>query len=141
MKIKLKKISKNIKIPSYAHSGDAGLDLYSQESYNLMSGKRHEFVLGFALEVPEGYVGLVWDKSGLSFKHGLHCLGGVVDSTYRGEVKIMLVNLGGKPYRIEKGDKIAQLLIQPISHTDIEVTQKLKKTLRGSGSFGSTGRK
>lgn len=141
MKIKLKKLNPDIKIPTYAHPGDAGLDLYSQETFVLEPGKRHEFTLGFALEIPEGYVGLVWDKSGLAFKYGLHCLGGVVDHGYRGEIKIMIMNLGDEVYKIEKDDKIAQLLIQPVENAKIEIVEELNKSYRGEGAFGSTGKK
>jgi dUTP pyrophosphatase len=141
MEIKLKKLKPNIKLPSYAHAGDAGLDLYSNETFEIMPGERHEFALGFALEIPIGYVGLVWDKGGLSFKHGIHCLGGVGDAGYRGEYIICLINLGEISYKIEKGDKIAQLLIQPIKRVEIEVVKNLDETSRGDGAFGSTGKK
>lgn len=141
MQIKIKKLADDAKLPSYAHSHDAGMDLYSCETFLLEPNERHAFDLGFAMEIPEGFVGLVWDKSGLSFKYGLHCLGGVIDSTYRGEVKIMIINLGEKPYQVEKGDKIAQLLIQPIVSAKIIETSKLDKTAREDGAFGSTGKK
>ena len=141
MEIKLKKLKSKIKLPFYAHPGDAGLDLYSQETFVLEPGKKHEFTLGFALEIPVGFVGLVWDKGGLGFKHGIHCLGGVCDAGYRGEYIVCLVNLSNKPYKIEKGDKIAQLLIQPVESVDIKVVRKLNNTSRGGGAFGSTGKK
>lgn len=141
MKIKLKKLNPDVKLPSYAHPGDAGLDLYSQETFLLEPGERHEFALGFALEIPEGFVGLAWDKGGLSFKHGLHTIGGVGDSGYRGEYIIALTNLGNKPYQIEKDDKIAQLLIQPVENAKIEIVEELSKSSRAAGAFGSTGKK
>lgn len=139
--IKLKKLSPDLKNPYYAHPGDAGLDLFSRESLTLKPGERHEFALGFALEIPEGFVGLIWDKSSLSFKYGLHALGGVFDSNFRGEYKIMLINLGSASYTINKGDKIAQLLIQPIIKAKIKIVDNLSSTSRGSDWLGSTGKK
>lgn len=140
MKIKLQKLNPDVKILSYAHPGDAGLDLYSQEDCTLQPGERHEFSLGFALEIPDGFVALVWDKSGLAFKHGIHSLGGVIDAGYRGEYKVTLINLGHEPYLFEKGDKLAQLLIQPKISAQIEVADKLTDSSRGVGAFGSTGK-
>jgi len=141
MEIKIQKLSRSTILPKYAYQGDAGLDLFSQENYILKPLERHEFGLGFALELPTGAVSLIWDKSGLAAKHGIHLLGGVIDSGYRGEYKAIMVNLGSKPYKVEKGDKIGQLLIQPVMHVTIKQTKKLSNTSRGQGGFGSTGRK
>jgi len=141
MEIKLQRLSRKAIIPKYAHQGDAGLDLFSQENYTLEPLERHEFDLGFALELPAGAVSLIWDKSGLAIKHGLHLLGGVIDSGYRGEYKVIMINLGSKPYKVEKGDKIGQLLIQPAMHVTIKKTKKLSNSSRGQGGFGSTGAK
>jgi dUTP pyrophosphatase len=141
MTIKFQKLNKSVKIPSYAHPGDAGLDLYSQDNVVLKPGQRHEFALGFALEIPKNYVGLIWDKGSLPFLHGIHIIGGVFDSGYRGEYIIMLINLSQKSYQIEKGDKIAQLLIQPIENVKIKEVKKLSPASRGKGRLGSTGRK
>jgi len=93
------------------------------------------------LELPAGAVSLIWDKSGLATKHGLHLLGGVIDSGYRGEYKVIMINLGSKPYKVEKGDKIGQLLIQPVMKVSIRQVKKLSNSGRGKGGFGSTGRK
>lgn len=141
MIIKFKRLSKDAIMPSYAHPGDAGLDLYSIENYTLKPGERYAFNMGFALEIPKGYVALVWDKGSLPFKAGVHTLAGVGDSGYRGEYLIILINLGKKSYQIEKGDKIAQLLIQPIVNAKIREVKALSKTSRGEGKLGSTGRK
>lgn len=141
MFIKSRRVNKEAILPHYAHMGDAGLDLFSLESYLLKPNEKHQFAIGFALEIPDGFVGLIWDKSGLSFRHGLHCLGGVIDSTYRGEIKIMLMNFGQKPYKIEKGDKIAQLLVQPIVKAEIREEYELSDSLRKNKGFGSTGKK
>lgn len=141
MEIKIQKLSRSTILPKYAHQGDAGLDLFSQENYILNPLERHEFGLGFALELPAGAVSLIWDKSGLAAKNGLHLLGGVIDSGYRGEYKVIMINLGSKPYKIEKGDKIGQLLIQPVMHVNIRQVKKLSNSGRGQGGFGSTGTK
>ncbi len=140
MKVKIKKLDAEVKLPSYAHSGDAGLDLYSLEDYTLKRGERHIFFSGFALEFPDGYVAIVKDKSGLPKNYGLHTLGGVFDSGYRGEYNVNLINLGQEPYQIKKGDKIAQLLILPCERAEFEETEELGESQRGEGRFGSTGR-
>ena len=140
MKIKIQK-ARETKTPSYAHEGDAGLDIYSaEENYNLKPKERKGFLTGIKMEIPSGYVGFVWDKSGLASKHGIKTMAGVIDSTYRGEIKIVLINLGDKDYLIEKNTKIAQILIQKIEHTEIEEVGNLEKTEREDGGFGSTGK-
>lgn len=140
MKIKIQKI-KNVKTPNYAHQDDAGLDIYSaEENYILKSGERKGFLTGIKMEIPSGYVGLVWDKSGLAVKHGIKTMAGVIDSTYRGELIIILINLGSENYLVEKNTKIAQLLIQKIEHVEIEEVENLDETKRGENRFGSTGK-
>jgi dUTP pyrophosphatase len=141
MQVKIKKLNSETKLPSYAHPGDAGLDLYSLEDYVLKPGERHIFALGFALEFPPGFVALVWDKGSISFKYGIHTIGGVFDSNFRGEYKIMLINLSKDPYEFKKYDKIAQLLIQPVQRVIIEEVEELTETERNAGAFGSTGKK
>ena len=139
-KIKIQKINNNAKVPNYAHQGDAGLDFYSaEENYVLKSGERKGFSTGIKMEIPDKYVGLIWDKSGLAAKYGIKIMAGVIDSTYRGEIIVMLINLGSKEYLIEKNAKIAQMLIQKIEEAEIEVVEDLNITKRGSGGFGSTG--
>lgn len=140
MTIKFRRLSKDVIIPSYAHHGDAGMDLYSTEEKILKPGQRYCFCLGFAMEFPEDYVALVKDRSGMALK-GIHSLAGVIDSSYRGEYKIVLINLGDGEYKIEKGDKIAQLLILPIITANIKVEKSLSKTARGRGGFGASGKK
>lgn len=141
LKIKIQKI-RDAKIPNYAHRGDAGLDLYSAEAdCVLKSGERKGFSTGIKMEIPDGYAGLVWDKSGLAFNHGIKIMGGVIDSIYRGEIIVVLVNFGDKDYLVKKNTKIAQLLIQKIEQVEIEESENLNETKRGSGGFGSTGLK
>jgi dUTP pyrophosphatase len=140
MKIKIKRMHSDAKIPSYAHVGDAGLDLYTIESLELKPGERKSIPLGIGIEIPSGYVGLIWDKSGLSHKYGIKHFGGVIDSTYRGEIHASVMNLSDKPFRFEKGHKIAQLLIQKVEHVDFDEVAQLSDSSRGDKGFGSTGK-
>ncbi|MBU0706850.1 dUTP diphosphatase [Patescibacteria group bacterium] len=140
MKIKIQRLSPEMKLPKYARADDAGLDLFSCEDYTIQPKTRHTFSLGFALELPRGYVSLIWDKSGLASKQGLTTLGGVIEWSYRGEYKLILHNTSDQPYDVKKGDKLAQMLIQPVESVTIEEVDKLSDTERGSGGFGSTGR-
>lgn len=140
MKVKIKKLNQEATLPSYAHPGDAGLDLFSLEDYELKPGERKIFDLGFALEFSKDYVALVKDKSGLPKNAGLHTMGGVFDAGYRGEYNVNLINLSDKSYQIAKGDKVAQLIIMPIAQAELEETDELSDTNRGKGRFGSTGK-
>lgn len=139
MNIQVKKLHPEAKVPSFAHPGDAGMDLYSVEERVLRPGERASIQTGIAMALPDGYVSLVWDKSGVSHKHGVKVLGGVIDAGYRGEYLIGLVNLSQDDFEIKKGQKIAQLLIQKVEHPDIEEVAELDATSRGDGRFGSTG--
>lgn len=139
MKIRVKKLHPDAKVLAFAHPGDAGMDLYSVEDMVLAPGERGSVPTGIAIELPDGYVSLVWDKSGPSHKFGVKTLGGVLDSGYRGEYLIGLINLGQEPFEIRKGQKIAQLLIQKVERPEIEETDELGDTSRGAGGFGSTG--
>ena len=140
MIIKIKRLNPEAKLPSYAHPGDVGLDLYSLEEKTLKPGEHHIFYNGFAMEFPVGYAGIVKDKGSIS-KAGLHTMGGVYDAGFRGEYNVHLVNLSDKPYTIEKGDKVAQLVIFPVEIAKIKEVSELSETSRGTGQFGSTGRK
>lgn len=140
MKIKIKKIHPDARIPSYAHLGDAGVDLYTVEPFELEPMERKTVSLGLALEIPEGYVGLIWDKSGLSHRYGIKSFGGVIDSNYRGEVHVGVMNLSNKFFSFEKGHKIAQLLIQKVETVIWEEVDELSETDRGQSGFGSSGK-
>ncbi|NUM25454.1 MAG: dUTP diphosphatase [Candidatus Buchananbacteria bacterium] len=140
MKIKVKRLNPEAQLPSYAHPGDVGLDLYALENYQLLPGENKIFFLGFALEFPEGYAAIVKDKSSLPKNGKIHTMGGVYDAGYRGEYNVNLINLGDKPYLIEKGNKIAQLLIMPVVLAELETVDQLSETSRGEGRFGSTGK-
>ncbi len=139
MELKVKRIHKDAKLPAYGHRGDAGLDLFSAKELVLKAGEIKPVPTGIQMSVPEGYVGLIWDKSGLSLQR-VHRLAGVIDSGYRGEVKVVMANLGSRPFVIEKGMKIAQLLIQPVLAVKVVESDELDNTVRGENGFGSTGR-
>ncbi len=139
MKLKIKKINKDAKLPSRGHRGDAGLDLFSCQECELEPFESKAVPTGIKVAVPEGYAGLIWDKSGISLR-SIHRLAGVIDSGYRGEVKVVLINLGKETFKIEKGMKIAQLLIQPVVGTDVVEVSRLDETTRGQRGFGSTGK-
>jgi len=139
MKLKIKKLKEDIILPSYAYEGDAALDLYSPEEILLKPGQCHQFKLGFATEIPQRHVALVWDKSSFGSK-GIKTLGGVIDAGYRGEWKIVLQNLSDQDFKINKGQKIAQALIQKVEEVKIEETNKLPQSQRGEGGFGSSGK-
>ncbi|MFZ2303942.1 MAG: dUTP diphosphatase [Minisyncoccia bacterium] len=140
MELKIKKLHPDAKLPTYAHHGDAGFDLYAIESVTIPVGARVLVGTGIAMEIPDGYVGLVWDKSGLSNSHGLKTLGGVMDAGYRGEIKVGVINLGENDYTIEAGHKIAQVIIQKVERAEIKEVTELSDTARGHSGFGSTGK-
>ncbi|MFQ6068974.1 MAG: dUTP diphosphatase [Candidatus Aminicenantales bacterium] len=139
MKLKVKKIHPEAKLPTYHHRGDAGLDLFSALRCVLKPGEVKALPTGIQLAIPVGFVGLIWDKSGISLS-GIHRLAGVVDSGYRGEVKVVVANLGNSPFIIEKGMRIAQILIQKVEEVTVVETQSLDDTSRGENGFGSTGK-
>ncbi len=140
MNIKVKKLNPDAQLPTYAHPGDVGMDVYSLETIELAPGQRHIFFVGFAMEFPEGFAAIVKDKSSLPKNAGLHTMGGVYDAGYRGEYNVNLINLSQEPYTIHKGDKIAQIVIFPVVQVTLEETEGLADSARGEGRFGSTGK-
>jgi dUTP diphosphatase len=138
MKIQIKKLDPEAKIPDFALDGDAGMDLYSIEDEILKPGEKISCHTGIAMKIPRGYVGLVWDKSGISHKFSVKTLGGVFDSNYIGEWLIGLINLGKEDFVIKKGQKIAQVLFQKMEVPEIEEMSELKKTNREEKGFGNT---
>jgi dUTP pyrophosphatase len=128
-------------LPDYTTSGAAGMDVCAAESLNLRVGKRHAVATGFAFAIPEGYEVQVRPRSGLALKHGITCLNtpGTIDSDYRGEVKVILANLGEDDFQITKGDRIAQLVVSPVTHAAMVEVEEIDETARGAGGFGSTG--
>lgn len=127
-------------MPSYAHVGDAGLDLFALEKVVIKPGEIGQVRSGVAMEIPKGYVGLCWDKSGLSHKFGLKVLGGVIDAGFRGELVLSLINLSRAPYTFAKHDKVMQILIQPVARMEIKEVTVLADSSRGHGGWGSTGK-
>jgi len=139
MEIKVKRIHNDAKLPCYGHVEDAGLDLFSVMECVLKGGEARAISTGIQVAIPDGYVGLIWDKSGISLKN-IHRLAGVVDSGYRGEIKIVMTNLSTEAFSIEKGMKIAQMLIQPVIKVKVVDSEVLDETTRGENGFGSTGK-
>ena len=129
-------------VPAYASEHAAGLDVVAAESLTLAPGQRHAVATGFAIAIPHGYEVQVRPRSGLAFKHGLTVLNtpGTIDSDYRGEVKVILANLGDEPFEIVRGERIAQLVPAPVQRAMFAEVEDLDETARGAGGFGSTGR-
>jgi dUTP pyrophosphatase len=127
-------------LPEYASAAAAGADLRAAEEVVLPPGGRAAVATGLAVAIPEGHVGLVWPRSGLAVRHGIDTLAGVIDSDYRGEVRVVLVNHGQEPFRIQPGDRVAQLLVQRVERVTFSRAAGLETTARGTGGFGSTGR-
>ncbi|HUE78041.1 MAG TPA: dUTP diphosphatase [Sphingomicrobium sp.] len=128
--------------PRYASEDAAGLDIVSAEDLILEPGARHAFATGFAIEIPRGYEVQLRPRSGLAIRHGITCLNtpGTIDSDFRGEVKVILINLGSEPFPVRRGERIAQLVPAPVLRASFIETASLGDSARGSGGFGSTGR-
>jgi dUTP pyrophosphatase len=128
-------------LPAYTTEGAAGMDICAAESLNLRVGKRHAVATGFAFAIPDGYEIQVRPRSGLALKQGITCLNtpGTIDSDYRGEVKVILANLGEDDFMINKGDRIAQIVVAPVTRGTMVEVESLDDTARGAGGFGSTG--
>ena len=142
MQFKIKKLREDAIVPTHGHPGDAGMDFYAVEEVVFPAGKQMRVSTGVAVEIPEGYAGLIWDKSSLSFNKGLKIMGGVIDAGYRGEIFMSLLNTSDKEVILEKGQKVAQMIIQKFEHCDIlEVEELANDTVRGTGREGSTGYK
>jgi dUTP pyrophosphatase len=143
MELPVIKLKENAVVPTRAHPGDAGLDLYSTEIAHLGPGERWSVGTGIALEIPEGHAGLVLPRSGLAREHGIALVNapGLIDAGYRGEVRVLLLNTDpAETVRIEAGARIAQLLLTPVAIADAVEVAELSDTARGDGGFGSSGR-
>jgi len=129
-------------LPAYATAGAAGMDVVSAEDVTIAPGERQAVATGFAMAIPEGYEVQVRPRSGLALKHGVTCLNtpGTIDSDYRGEVKVILANLGNEPFIVARGERIAQLVPAPVQRAVLDEVESLGETARGGGGFGSTGR-
>ena len=139
MELKVKKLSRYARLPSKANEDDAGWDLYAAEDVNIEPSQRMLIGTDIAMAIPIGYVGLIWDRSGMAIKRGVHRFAGVIDSGYRGEVKVCLWNASNEHCVINKGDRMAQLLVQPAPSFPLLEVQNLDGTQRGLGGFGSSG--
>jgi len=140
MKIKIKKLNLNAKIPQYAHKEDGGFDLYTTENVCLFKGEYRVIPTGIAMNIPDGYVGLIWDKSGLATKKGLKVLGGVDDAGYTGEVFVGMINLGHEDHHFSAGEKVAQMIIQKREVAEFEEVDELDEFTRGNKKQGSSGK-
>lgn len=141
VKIPLRRLDPDLPIPRHARTGDAGVDLYAREAVVLAPGERRLVPTGVAVAIPDGHAGIVTPRSGLALRWGIGIVNapGVVDSGYRGELAIILINLGSEPVPIERGDRIAQLLVVPVSSLEFEPVEDLEESDRGAAGFGSTG--
>ncbi len=143
MELPVAKLVPEAVLPSRAHEGDAGLDLYACEAAHLGPGERWSVGTGVAVEIPEGHAGLVLPRSGLAKKHGIALVNapGLIDSGYRGEIRVLLLNTDpAETFRVEPGDRIAQLVISPIALAEPVEAEALADSARGDGGFGSSGR-
>jgi dUTP pyrophosphatase len=141
MRVPLVRLDPGLPVPERAHPGDAGADLYAREPVLLAPGERATVATGVAVAIPEGYAGLVAPRSGLAARLGVGVVNapGVVDAGYRGEVKVVLVNHGDEEVTLGRGERIAQLLVVPVSTVEFVEVEALPESARGDGGFGSTG--
>jgi len=130
-----------VSLPDYATDGSAGLDLRADEPVHLAPGERALVPTGIAIALPQGYEGQVRPRSGLALRHGVTCLNspGTIDADYRGEVAVILVNLGARDVALSRGERIAQLVVAPVARAELRETAELPPTARGAGGFGHTG--
>ena len=140
IRIKMKRLYENVKVPIYATSGSAGFDFYSFEDVVLLPGETKKVSTGVSVEIPFGFYLRIEDRSGLAFK-GVHKVAGIIDSDYRGEIFIVLHNASGESFMIEKNDRIAQGILSPVFQTEFSEVEELSETERNKGGFHSTGRK
>lgn len=143
IEIELRRLAhgEGLPLPSYATEGAAGLDVVAAEDLTLAPGERHAVATGFAIAIPSGYEVQVRPRSGLALKHGVTCLNtpGTIDEDYRGEVKVILANLGSQSFDVRRGERIAQLVPSPVFKARFSEVESLNETSRGIGGFGSTG--
>ena len=138
--LNIKKLDEDAIVPTKANRSDAGYDLYAFHGTILQKHAHKLIKTGISMAIPEGYVGLIWPRSGMAYKHGIDVFAGVIDSTYRGEIGVVLYNSQYSNYSIEKGDRIAQILFQKVEDFDLHVVENLDDTSRGAGGFGSSGK-
>ena len=139
IKFQVKKLSEDATLPTKENPADAGIDVYANESYTLQPGETHIYKTGISVEFDEGYVALLWDRSGLGSK-GIHRLAGVIDSGYRGEWGVVLLNTTNEPFEIKAGDKVIQCVLQKFEPVEIQEVKELNESVRGEAGYGSSGR-
>jgi dUTP pyrophosphatase len=139
MEIRVRRLSESAIIPTKANSSDAGWDLYAAEDAIIDPMNRELVSTQIAMAIPEGFVGLIWDRSGMAAKRGVHRFAGVIDSGYRGEIKVCLWNASDKYCIVTKGERVAQILFQQVPSFTLKEVSTLEETERGEGGFGSSG--
>lgn len=139
MQLKIKRLDKSLPMPAYIKKSDAAIDLRSTVDCTILPNEHKTIPSGIAVEIPQGYFGSIRDRSGLAAKFAIHTLAGVIDSGYRGEIGIVIINLGKDDFKISKGDRIAQLIIQPVLQPDIVEAENLSDSDRKTTGFGNTG--
>ena len=142
MKVMIQLLDSEMPLPSYAHPGDAGVDLRSRIDCEIAPGERKVVPTGIGVAIPEGFVGLVHPRSGLAIKHGISMVNtpGTIDAGYRGEIQVILINHDlHESFKISRLDRIAQLVVQRVEQVEFEVVSELPESVRGSGGFGSSG--
>lgn len=140
MKLKVKRLDKSVDLPNYARRWDVGFDLRSAEDVVVKVGERRIIRTGLSFAVPIGYAGLIWDRSGMAANHAMHTMAGVVDPGFRGEIGVVMINLGKEDFHIEKNMRIAQMLIHKVFTPEFFEVEDLDESERGEGGFGSTGK-
>ena len=143
MILKIKKLNEDAVVPTYAHDGDAGMDLYAAVDMTVKAGEWEKIPTGIAIELENGYEAQVRPRSGLAFQYGVTMLNspGTIDSGYRGEICVLMINHGKKDFEIHKGDRIAQMVISSYVHPQIEIVKDLLDSDRGINGFGSSGKR
>ena len=141
VRVKRLPLGEGLELPAYATEGAAGMDVLAAEDLTLAPGARHAVATGLAMAIPPGFEVQVRPRSGLALKHGITVPNtpGTIDSDYRGELKVILINHGSDPFEIRRGDRIAQLVLAPVTRASWLVSDELDETARGEGGFGSTG--
>ncbi|MFI6733042.1 dUTP diphosphatase [Nonomuraea sp. NPDC050451] len=143
VEVLIQRLDAGLPMPSYAHAGDAGADLYAAEDVELLPGERAVVGTGVAIALPDGYAAFVHPRSGLAAKHGVTLVNapGTVDAGYRGEIRVTLINTDAKePFRLQRGDRVAQLVVQRVERAAFYEVEGLPGSVRGANGFGSTGR-
>ena len=140
LQISLKLLTKTARAPEFMREGDAAFDLYASEAVRIPPRSQIVVPTGIAMEIPVGFAGLIWDRSGLAAKNQLTTMGGLIDSNYRGEIRVILRNFGDTEYSVSIGDRVAQMVLQRHAKVTFNVVSELSHTNRGDGTFGSSGK-